>query len=161
MILISGAQVMPAYFKNESKTREALRTHDGKRWYVTGDKGYLDADGFLYIIDRYSRFAKVGGEMVGLGTVETAIKAAVESPDFEVVVVNLPDEKKGERLIALVTEEVDPLQMREKLTAAGLNTLALPSQYAKVDAVPKLGSGKTDFATAKQLAIKMMTLAGD
>lgn len=161
MILISGAQVMPAYFKNESKTRDALRTHDGKRWYVTGDKGYLDADGFLYIIDRYSRFAKISGEMVGLGTVETAIKAAVDSPEFEVVVVNLPDEKKGEKLIALVTQPLDAAEIREKLIAGGLNAIALPSQYATVDAVPKLGSGKTDFATAKQLAIKLMTLTGD
>ena len=159
MVLVSGAQVMPGYLKNEQKTQEVLRTIDGKRWYVTGDKGYLDTDGFLYIIDRYSRFAKISGEMVGLGAVETAIKAVVDQADFEVVVVNLPDERKGERLIALVTLELDAANLREKLLAGGLTTLALPAQYVKVDAVPKLGSGKTDFAAARTLAISRVTLA--
>jgi acyl-[acyl-carrier-protein]-phospholipid O-acyltransferase/long-chain-fatty-acid--[acyl-carrier-protein] ligase len=159
MVLISGAQVMPGYLKNEQKTKEVLRLIDGKRWYVSGDKGYLDNDGFLYVIDRYSRFAKISGEMVGLGAVETAIKTAIAAQDFDVVVVNLPDERKGERLIALVTTHVDASQLREALLAGGLNTLALPAQYVKVDAVPKLGSGKTDFATARQLAISLVTLA--
>jgi acyl-[acyl-carrier-protein]-phospholipid O-acyltransferase / long-chain-fatty-acid--[acyl-carrier-protein] ligase len=43
--------------------------------------------------------------------------------------------------------------LREKLAAAGLNPLAFPACYYKVEAIPKLGSGKTDFATAKKLAL--------
>ena len=156
MILISGAQVMPGYLNNESKTRNAVRMIDGKRWYVSFDKGYLDDDGFLYLIDRYSRFAKISGEMVGLGTVEQAIRAVVNSDDFEVVVVNLPDEKKGEKLIALSTHALDPGQMRDMLLANGLNALALPVLYAKVDAIPRLGSGKTDFGAAKLLAQRLL-----
>lgn len=160
MVLVSGAQVMPGYLKNEQKTQEVLRVIDGKRWYVTGDKGYVDEDGFLYIIDRYSRFAKISGEMVGLGAVETAIKAAVAQADFDVVVVNLPDERKGEKLVALMTQEVDAATLREKLLAGGLTPLALPARYLRTDAVPKLGSGKTDFASARQLAISLLELTG-
>ena len=160
MILISGAQVMPGYLKNERKSSEALRVMEGRRWYVTGDKGRLDADGFLFIIDRYSRFAKVGGEMVGLGTVETAIKAALAVPDLEVVVVALPDERKGEKLVALATLPLEAANMRERLASQGLNALAFPSQYLQVDVIPKLGSGKTDFATARQLALTRLAAAG-
>jgi len=156
MILISGAQVMQGYYKNESKTRSALQDIDGKTWYVTGDKGYLDQDGFLFIQDRYSRFAKISGEMVGLGTVEAAIRQVKTSPDFETVVVNVPDEKKGEKLVALTTEDVEAADMREGLIAAGLNTLAFPAQYFKVDTIPKLGSGKTDFATARKLVFDLI-----
>ncbi len=155
MILISGAQVMPQYLKNEAKSAQALKDFDGKRWYVTGDKGYLDADGFLFIQDRYSRFAKVGGEMVGLGTVETALKQVVNDPEFDVVVVNLPDDKKGERLVALSTRDLDPGSLREGLTAQGLNSLAHPALYFRVTEIPKLGSGKTDFSTAKKLALEL------
>jgi acyl-[acyl-carrier-protein]-phospholipid O-acyltransferase/long-chain-fatty-acid--[acyl-carrier-protein] ligase len=90
--------------------------------------------------------------MVGLGAVEAALKTALDDNELEVVVVNLPDEKKGERLVALLTKEVNPAELREKLAAAGLNPIAFPACYFKVEAIPKLGSGKTDFATAKKLA---------
>lgn len=152
MILIAGAQVMKGYLNNPERTALALHVIDGTRWYVTGDKGSLDVDGFLFIQDRYSRFAKIGGEMVGLGSVEAALKIALDDHELEVVVVNLPDEKKGERLVALLTKEVNAAELREKLTGAGLNPIAFPACYFKVEAVPKLGSGKTDFATAKKLA---------
>jgi acyl-[acyl-carrier-protein]-phospholipid O-acyltransferase/long-chain-fatty-acid--[acyl-carrier-protein] ligase len=156
MILISGAQVMPQYLKNDEKTAQVIRDLDGRRWYVTGDKGYLDADGFLFIQDRYSRFAKIGGEMVGLGKVEAALKAVVEDPEFEVVVVNLPDEKKGEKLVALVTRELDTASLRDALNAQGLTPLAHPGQYFHVAEIPKLGSGKTDFGTAKKVALELV-----
>ncbi len=161
MILISGAQVMPQYLKNEAKTAQVLKDLDGTRWYVTGDKGYLDADGFLFIQDRYSRFAKIGGEMVGLGTVEAALKQVVDDTEFEVVVVNLPDEKKGEKLVALSTRDLDPAALRESLTAQGLNSLAHPALYFRVTEIPKLGSGKIDFAGAKKLATELVTSSGN
>ena len=155
MILISGPQLMDGYFKNTEKTTEVLRRFDDKYWYVSGDKGYLDGEGFLYIQDRYSRFAKIGGEMVGLGAVEKALREFVSKPEFETVVVSLPDAKKGERLVALVTMGIDAHAMRNGLSASGLNSLAFPSRYLLVGEIPKLGSGKTDFATAKKLALKM------
>jgi acyl-[acyl-carrier-protein]-phospholipid O-acyltransferase/long-chain-fatty-acid--[acyl-carrier-protein] ligase len=160
MILISGAQVMPQYLKNDAKTAQVLKEIDGTRWYVTGDKGYLDADGFLFIQDRYSRFAKIGGEMVGLGTVEAALKRVVDDADFDVVVVNLPDEKKGEKLVALSTRELAAANLREGLNAQGLNSLAHPALYFHVAEVPKLGSGKTDFSAAKKLALELVTSSG-
>ena len=152
MVLISGAQVMPGYLDDHDRTQAALRQFDDQHWYVTGDKGYLDADGFLFLIDRYSRFAKIGGEMVGFGTVEAAIKAAVADAELEVVVTSVPDPRKGEKLVALCTRALSAGTMREVLLAQGLSPLALPSSYLQVEAVPKLGSGKTDFAGASQLA---------
>ncbi|HTR00586.1 MAG TPA: AMP-binding protein [Candidatus Acidoferrum sp.] len=152
MVLINGAQVMPGYLDNHDKTQAALRLIDGQRWYVTGDKGYLDADGFLFLIDRYSRFAKIGGEMVGFGTVEAAIRSIVNDDNCEVVVTSVPDERKGERLVAFVTQALDANAMREKLLATGLNALALPSYWFQLEAIPKLGSGKTDFAAVARLA---------
>ncbi len=64
LILIGGSQVMLGYLGDENKTREVIVELDGKRWYKTGDKGHLDEDGFLTIVDRYSRFAKIAGEMI-------------------------------------------------------------------------------------------------
>ena len=62
---------MEGYLDNPQLSQEVLPEIDGMTWYVTVDKGYLDEDGFLYIEDRYSRFAKIGGEMISLGQVET------------------------------------------------------------------------------------------
>ncbi len=160
LLLIAGAQVMQGYLNNPERTALAIHQIDGKRWYATGDKASLDADGFLFIQDRYSRFAKIGGEMVGLGAVEAALKTALDDHELEVVVVNLPDEKKGEKLVALLTRDINQAELREKLSAAGLNPLAFPSCYFKVEEIPKLGSGKTDFATAKKLALSCTQAAG-
>lgn len=155
MVLISGPQVMHGYLDDAERTGHVIRSLDGRRWYVSGDKGYLDADGFLFIEDRYSRFAKIGGEMVGLGTVEQALRNATGDPDLDVLVVNLPDTRKGERLVVLSTQALDPQRLRERLLQAGLPVLALPAAYFTVEAIPRLGSGKTDFAEARRLAMQL------
>jgi acyl-[acyl-carrier-protein]-phospholipid O-acyltransferase/long-chain-fatty-acid--[acyl-carrier-protein] ligase len=152
MVLISGPQVMHGYLDDHEKTGHVIRSLDGARWYVSGDKGYLDTDGFLFIEDRYSRFAKISGEMVGLGTVEQALRNAAGDPDLEVLVVNLPDSRKGEKLVVLSTQALDPQRLRERLVTTGLPALALPAAYFTVDAIPRLGSGKTDYSGGKKLA---------
>jgi acyl-[acyl-carrier-protein]-phospholipid O-acyltransferase / long-chain-fatty-acid--[acyl-carrier-protein] ligase len=152
MVLISGPQVMHGYLDDHEKTGHVIRRLDDSRWYVSGDKGYVDADGFLFIEDRYSRFAKISGEMVGLGTVEQALRNATGDPELDLLVVNLPDARKGEKLVVLCSQALDPQRMRERLVAAGLPLLALPAAYFAVDAIPRLGSGKTDFGGAKLLA---------
>ncbi len=86
---------------------------------------------------------------------ETALKQVVNDPEMEVVVINLPDEKKGEKLVALSTRDLDPAGLRESLNGYGLNPLAHPALYFRVTEIPKLGSGKTDFTTAKKLALEL------
>jgi len=155
MILIGGAQVMKGYLNDEQKTASVIKMIDGRRWYITGDKGHLDESGYLTIVDRYSRFAKLGGEMISLSSVEQAIQTSLQLEDA--VAVNLPDDKKGEKIIILCLEEVDPKNAREQLLASGCNPLMLPSQFITVAELPKLGSGKTDFSLAKHLALEAIT----
>ncbi len=153
LILIGGVQVMKGYLKDPEKTSAAIVELDGQRWYRTGDKGHLDADGFLTIVDRYSRFAKLGGEMISLTQVEEQVRRVLGEPEREMVAVNLPDEKKGERVILLIAGDLDPDGLRKALVDAGLNPLTVPAEIRPVEQVPKLGSGKTDFAGAKRLAL--------
>ena len=154
LILIGGVQVMQGYLDEPERTAGAIVELDGRRWYRTGDKGHLDADGFLTIVDRYSRFAKLGGEMVSLGAVEQAIQDAVDDADFEAVVVAVPDDKKGERLVALIAEDGghDPDALRTLLRESDVPALMVPDTWIAVAELPKLGSGKTDFSAAKALA---------
>ncbi|MGB5833015.1 MAG: acyl-[ACP]--phospholipid O-acyltransferase [Thiohalocapsa sp.] len=153
LILIGGVQVMKGYLNDPGRTADAVVALDGQRWYKTGDKGHQDADGFLTIVDRYSRFAKLGGEMISLGAVEQQVRDVLRAPELELCAVNLPDEKKGERILLLIEGEPDGNDIRAKLLAGGINPLMIPAEIVKVAALPKLGSGKTDFSAAKRLAL--------
>jgi acyl-[acyl-carrier-protein]-phospholipid O-acyltransferase/long-chain-fatty-acid--[acyl-carrier-protein] ligase len=152
MILIGGTQVMKGYYKNIDKTNEVIKTIDNIKWYVSGDKGHLDKDGFLVIVDRYSRFAKVGGEMISLTSIEEIINKYFN--EIEVIAVNLPDEKKGEKIIALYSGNIEPNEIKQKLLENGVNTILIPSDCIKVAQIPKLGTGKKDFKEAKNILTK-------
>ena len=153
LILIGGPQVMKGYLHDEAKTAEVIEVIEGMRWYRSGDKGHLDTDGFLTIVDRYSRFAKLGGEMVSLSAVEEIIRKALDDSDLELVAVNIPDDKKGEKVILLIASEMPAKEIKKKLIDAEMNPLMIPAKFTNVNAIPKLGSGKTDFATSKKVAL--------
>jgi acyl-[acyl-carrier-protein]-phospholipid O-acyltransferase / long-chain-fatty-acid--[acyl-carrier-protein] ligase len=153
LILIGGPQIMKGYLKMPEKTAEVIELIDGYRWYRTGDKGHLDEDGFLTIVDRYSRFAKIGGEMISLTTVEEEILDACNDKDLEIAATCLPDQRKGEKIVLLATNKLDKDELKKLLSDAKVNPLYHPSQVLKVDEIPKLGSGKTDFGATKKIAL--------
>lgn len=153
LILIGGNQLMKGYLNDPEKTAEVIVELDGKRWYKSGDKGRLDADGYLTIVDRYSRFAKVGGEMVSLGAVEEEVGRILgEAADF--VAVNVPDAKKGEKIVLLLGGDHHVAEVQAKLREAISNNLLLPSRILPLAEIPKLGSGKKDFNTARAIALR-------
>lgn len=156
MILISGIQVMKSYLDDEERTKKALKVINAKTYYITGDKGKLDEDGFLTIVDRYSRFAKIGGEMISLGAIEELISKLIDSSDslIDFLVTSLEDEKKGEKIILLIsnTNKEFIQELKEKILKSFDNKLMIPSEIKIIEEVPKLGSGKKDFAKAKYLA---------
>jgi len=146
MILVNGPSRMPGYYKAPELTRQAIR--DG--FYVTGDLGYLDEDGFLYVTDRIARFSKLGGEMVPHLPIEEAICEL--TPSF---VAGIPDERRGERLILLyTTPEIPASVIHERLLKAGLPALWIPKRedIHAVTAIPVLPSGKVDLRRARELA---------
>ena len=152
MVLIGGCQVMQGYLKNETKTNEVIVVKDGNRYYRTGDKGYLDSDGFLTLLDRYSRFAKIGGEMISLSAVEQKINQTKILEGLEYLTVAVADAVKGEIIVLLYVGEKEPDDIAREIRKSGLNPLMLPGKVFKVESLPKLGSGKWDFTTLKQMA---------
>jgi acyl-[acyl-carrier-protein]-phospholipid O-acyltransferase/long-chain-fatty-acid--[acyl-carrier-protein] ligase len=147
-LAVHGPNVMLGYLRFEKpETIEA--PPDG--WHDTGDIVAIDAQGFVTIKDRAKRFAKIGGEMVSLSAVEAL--AAELWPETRSVAVSVPDARKGERIV-LLTERHDAeraaLQAHAK--AKGAADLMIPAEIVVVDKLPLLGSGKTDFVAAAQLA---------
>lgn len=95
-IVVRGSLVMHGYYKDPRATEEASRFG----WHHTGDIGYLDADGFLYIVDRAKDMIISGGFNVYSAEVEQAL---MQHPDVQdSAVVGLPDEKWGERVVAVL-----------------------------------------------------------
>ena len=156
MILIGGCQVMVGYLKDDDRTKSVITMINGKRYYRTGDKGFLDDDGFLTIVDRYSRFAKLGGEMISLGAVEKKIQDTPILQGCDYVVTAIPDATKGEKIVLLYQGEKDSATVLSELRASGMPPLMIPSAAFNVDVMPKLGSGKADFVTAKKMAKELV-----
>jgi acyl-[acyl-carrier-protein]-phospholipid O-acyltransferase/long-chain-fatty-acid--[acyl-carrier-protein] ligase len=160
LVLISGPQVMQGYLNDSERTHAAIVEIDGVRWYKTGDKGRLDEEGYLTIVDRFSRFAKIAGEMVSLAAVEDAVEKVIDDESVEFAAVALPDDKKGERILLLVSYgndlNFDTGSIRRSLIEKKCNPLMIPAQILDVEQVPRLGSGKTDFSSAKSLAQELV-----
>jgi acyl-[acyl-carrier-protein]-phospholipid O-acyltransferase/long-chain-fatty-acid--[acyl-carrier-protein] ligase len=150
LILVGGIQVMKGYLKDLSKTKEAIIKIDGVRYYKTGDKGHIDKDGFLVITDRFSRFAKIAGEMISLGAVQRDIQNLAQ--DIEVLAVSLKDEKKGEKIVILFSGDLEEDELKQLINSSKISPLARPSRIIKVKQIPKLASGKSDFKRAKEIA---------
>lgn len=160
LVLIGGTQIMKGYLDDTERTEAAVVVLDGTRWYRSGDKGRIDTDGFLQILDRYSRFAKVGGEMVSLGSVESALAESGCLAPCDYLAVALPDPGKGERLALLYTAPQgetapEPEVVRDRIRQSGIPPLSQPSVCFKVDVMPRLGTGKADYGKAKELALKL------
>ena len=151
MILVKGPNVMKGYLNRDDLTRKALC--DG--WYVTGDLGLVDEDGFVKITGRLSRFSKIGGEMVPHGRVEEALNEAIGADEPVFAVTSVPDGREGDRLAVLHTVSDD--RVDEALAVfrkRGLPNLFIPRRdhFVKVDALPMLGTGKLDLRALKRIA---------
>ncbi len=153
VVLFRGANVFGGYLDDPEKTQAAFR--DG--WFVTGDLGRFDEDGFLRIEGRLSRFSKMAGEMVPHGTVEQKILEAFGWESLEtpaVFVTGIPDATKGEALVLLTTQDLAPDVLRSKLSALGVPNLWIPRIIKRVDKIPMLGTGKTDLKRCRELALE-------
>ena len=146
-LFLRGPNVMEGYISPEDPQGLELLAEG---WHDTGDITDVDAEGYITILGRVKRFAKIGGEMVSLTAVE-GIASAVW-PEARHAVVSIPDSRKGEKLV-LVTDRADAEagKLAEWARANGAPELAVPKKIVKVAEVPVLGTGKTDYVTIQQM----------
>ena len=154
LILIGGSQVMKEYYKDPAKTNQAIIEFGGVRYYKSGDIGYKDNDGFLFITDRLSRFAKIGGEMISLGAVESALNDIFKE-EIIFACTNLNDDKKGEKVVMLYSGEISENEVSQKIKSSNLAPIMQPSVIKQVSEIPVLGSGKINFKGLKDLALNL------
>ncbi len=144
-LLVRGPNIMAGYLNAAG----GIDPPDGG-WHDTGDVVSLSDDDWIKILGRVKRFAKIGGEMVSLTAAEDLASAVW--PDCRHAVVSLPDPKKGERLI-LVTDrrDADTGPLVEYARTIGAPDLAVPRKIIRVQEIPVLGTGKTDYVALQRI----------
>ncbi len=159
LLEVFGPNVMRGYLHRPDLTAKSVRNG----WYATGDVGRIDADGFVWLTGRLSRFAKCGGEMVPLEQVEEVLHDILSTSERVCGVTCVPDESRGERLLVLyVAAQLEQynLEVRawvQQLVVRGLPKLWVPSErdFIPVPEIPVLGSGKMDLKRLKDLALEL------
>jgi acyl-CoA synthetase (AMP-forming)/AMP-acid ligase II len=138
-IIVRGPMVMTGYWNKPEQTAEALR--DG--WMHTGDGGYMDADGFIYVVDRIKDMVVTGGENVYSAEVENAI---LQMPEVALcAVIGVPDDKWGERVHAVLVLRAGAVLDAAAVTAHCKTVIGgykCPRSIEFRDALPFSAAGK-------------------
>jgi acyl-[acyl-carrier-protein]-phospholipid O-acyltransferase/long-chain-fatty-acid--[acyl-carrier-protein] ligase len=142
------------YFSDEPGVLHTPRSEVGVGWYNTGDVVDIDDDGYVTILGRVKRFAKIAGEMVSLELVERIAYAA--SPEHKHAATVEQISGSGESTVLFTTDaRLDRLTLVKAARQTGAQDLAVARRIVKVASLPLLGSGKTDYVTLKRMTTKV------
>jgi len=155
MGMVATAGIVPrGYYKDEEKSARTFRVVDGVRYSFPGDFATVEADGTITLLGRGSQCINTGGEKVFTEEVEESIKRHSDVEDC--LVVGLPDERLGNRVIAVYSQKPgtspigeDGLREHVKTQLAGYKA---PKQCILVDVVQRAPNGKADYKWAKATA---------
>ncbi len=153
-ICVRGPNVFSGYLGNP---RTPFIEIGGKKWYRTGDLGHLEPNGNLILSGRLKRFTKMGGEMISLGAVEETvaqhlIQEGRISPDIPSIAVCADEREEGKaQLILFATIDIAKEDANRILQQAGFSNLVKISTVKKIDDIPIMGAGKTDYRTLQAL----------
>lgn len=147
-IVFHGDGVSPGYWD-----RDYIRTRPlyAGRWHPTGDLGFLDEDGALHFLGRQDHMIKTGGENVHPAEVNAVLSSVPGVADS--VVLDVPDDRLGQRVAALVVPKSPALTVAEidRACRAALGGFKVPRTIRLVEALPRLGSQKVDLAACRRL----------
>jgi len=139
-ILVRSESTMAGYWNRPEVTAAAI---DAEGWFHTGDAGYVDANGYLFIQDRVRDMIVSGGENIYPAEVENAL---VDCPGvLDVAVIGVPDETWGEAVKAIVVPTAGMQPAREDIVAWARSRIAgykLPKSVDFIEALPRNASGK-------------------
>jgi 2-furoate---CoA ligase len=135
---LDGDEAFEGYWRRPDADAKAL--HGG--WYFTGDTGYLDPDGDLFVTGRVDDMIITGGENVSPVEIESVL--SLHPAVAEVAVVGLPDERWGQRVSAFIKRRgaVDEAALDVHCRTSGLANFKRPREFVFVDEIPKSPVGK-------------------
>jgi len=151
LLLVRGPNIMKGYLHDLELTEKSIING----WYNTGDIAVIDNDGFITITGRFSRFSKIGGEMISHEFVENAIDRVISAESRVIAVTGIPDKAKGEKLIVFYKQlPMTPDKIIAELRNRGIGNIWIPKKnnFFQIDEIPSLGSGKLDIRGLNELA---------
>jgi acyl-[acyl-carrier-protein]-phospholipid O-acyltransferase/long-chain-fatty-acid--[acyl-carrier-protein] ligase len=141
LLFIKGKNIITRYFGQQQEFD----------WYNTGDVVRVDEEGYLFILGRLKRFAKIAGEMISLSQIEEFPKKLW--PDNNNVVCSIKDNTKGEALILLTdNKKADLSVLTNFMKEEGLSNLYLPKKIKIISEFPILGSGKINYKKLQEIS---------
>jgi long-chain-fatty-acid--[acyl-carrier-protein] ligase len=146
-ICVRGPSIFRGYL---GETKSPFITIHGKQWYRTGDLGKLE-DGSLVLSGRLKRFTKIGGEMISLGAIEEAvslelIKRGTISSDVPSLALISDERDSGKsRLVLFLRGDATQEEINDLLQSSGFSRLIKISDVRKIEEIPLMGTGKTDY----------------
>jgi acyl-[acyl-carrier-protein]-phospholipid O-acyltransferase / long-chain-fatty-acid--[acyl-carrier-protein] ligase len=156
LLLVKGPNVMKGYLKEPEKTAEVIK--DG--WYITGDVGRMNADGYITLTGRLSRFSKIAGEMVPHELVEKELMEILQHEERCVAVCGAEDDRKGEKLLVFHSiKYLDVKQIIENMREHNLPNLWIPKadNFVQIESLPLLGTGKLDLPEMQKIVDKYVS----
>lgn len=150
-LFVKGPNIMLGYL---------LADHPGEiqplldNWYDTGDIVQLDSDGYITILGRAKRFAKIAGEMISLTAIEQYL--AELWPSHQHAVFAIPDAKKGEQLVLVTTYlEASRENLSEYARNKGIAEIQIPKRIVPMEEIPLLATGKINYPALQAYLLKI------
>ncbi|MBI9062665.1 MAG: AMP-binding protein [Marinilabiliaceae bacterium] len=148
MIYVMGTNVFDGYL-NEPDLHP-FESINGVPYYKTGDLGYMDEEGFLFITGRLKRFIKIAGEMISLPFIEKILLDKYGEEDRQVLAVEGTDTTTPPRIALFTEKSIDLAEANDYLLKNGVAPIAKLKEVIPVDEIPVLGTGKTDYKVLKK-----------
>lgn len=146
-LYVSGPNVMMGYIKHENPDK-IVKPAGG--YHATGDIAEVDQENFITILGRVKRFAKIGGEMVPLATIEDAVEKLWPLDTHAIISQDTYD--RGEKLILVTNYKKATMKKLQKyFKERGLPAFYLPKEIIILDKIPLLGTGKVNYPSLQQL----------
>ncbi len=148
---IAGPNVFDGYLGNP---RNPFVTINGKRWYASGDRGYLDKEGHLILVGRLKRFIKIGGEMVSLGGLEEELQrlakdkrwVKINSEEGPTLAISVREKELDKPQIVLFTTfPISKEDVNAALKESGYGRIVKIGEVRTLEQIPLTGTGKTHY----------------
>jgi long-chain-fatty-acid--[acyl-carrier-protein] ligase len=148
MICVRGKNVFHGYL---GEAKNPFKEIGGKTYYETGDLGYLDEEGYLFITGRLKRFIKIAGEMISLPFLEKILLEKYGNPEKQVLAVEGTDKTTPPQIVLFTSLGIKIEEVNEYLATSGVAPIARIKRIIEVDEIPLLGTGKTDYKVLRKM----------